>query len=454
MKALRSVIILLAALLLAPMAPAATFVGDAGCNFDAGSYTQVLEGATVGDESSSIDLDGTTGFYAAVAKPATTTAKIQVLWSFDDTTFTPGKQFAETNICVSRRARYVKFRVIGKAAHDGIDLHVANATGIVTTSSGGGTTITDTTYDRSITNTPKVQGPEADGAASASDPLQIAIVDGDGNVQVILGSTNGRFFNVPWIEGGAVPFGVSGPTAVWPTTPAQFLTLAQMYVPSDTQLFGGTAAASGAGAANTETQRIILASDSPLASDAATETTLAAIETAIALLGTEVTLAAIDTKLGGTLTVAGTVTANIGTVGTLALETSVDGLEALITSTNALLATIDTDTGSISASNTDIELNTDTSTAFDPPVVVSVGTSPTLIAAADTARREIHIQNAGTAAVFIGASGVATSDGMILAAGTGADDGLGTVVVIPNTSAWYGIVASGTVNVRVLEVKD
>ena len=214
---------------------------------------------------------------------------------------------------------------------------------------------------------------------------------------------------------------------------------------------------------------------SVLAADAATETLqttgnaiLTTMDVDLGVIAGDTT--SIDTKLTLENTNSTTIASDTTSMDTkLTLENTnsstiasdTTSIDTKMTLENTNSTTIASDTTSMDSklttentNSTAIELNTDTSTVFVAPVVVSVGTSATLLAAIDTTRREIMLQNAGTAPVFIGGSGVTTAAGMILAAGTGGDDGLGGFLIIANTSAWYGIVASGNVNVRVLEVKD
>ncbi|HEY7298559.1 MAG TPA: hypothetical protein VH684_11540 [Xanthobacteraceae bacterium] len=76
---------------------------------------------------------------------------------------------------------------------------------------------------------------------------------------------------------------------------------------------------------------------------------------------------------------------------------------------------------------------------------VSVGTSATQIVSARAGRNQLVIANHGTTAVYIGGSGVATSTGILLP-GT-----VGATITIPTSAAVYGIVASGSQTVGVLE---
>jgi hypothetical protein len=74
---------------------------------------------------------------------------------------------------------------------------------------------------------------------------------------------------------------------------------------------------------------------------------------------------------------------------------------------------------------------------------VSVGSSTTLIIAAGT-RQGVLITNPSSVTVYIGGSGVTTSNGQELLAGES--------VTLPTTSAVYGVVATGTQTVTYLEV--
>lgn len=83
---------------------------------------------------------------------------------------------------------------------------------------------------------------------------------------------------------------------------------------------------------------------------------------------------------------------------------------------------------------------------------VSVGVAATLIKAA-TDRRAIIIRNNGGRAVFIGDSAVTTANGMPLnpnpTAGLAGDS-----ITLEGSAAVYGIVGSGTIEVRYIELTD
>lgn len=77
---------------------------------------------------------------------------------------------------------------------------------------------------------------------------------------------------------------------------------------------------------------------------------------------------------------------------------------------------------------------------------VSVTGSATLIAAARSTRVSVMVtQLASGTDIYIGASGVATNTGTLLPGIKGAS------ITIPTTAAIYGIVASGSANVSVIE---
>lgn len=72
------------------------------------------------------------------------------------------------------------------------------------------------------------------------------------------------------------------------------------------------------------------------------------------------------------------------------------------------------------------------------PGQATIGTTPTLIAAARSGRQSITVTNTGTTAVYLGGSGVTTTTGAYLPGVVGA------TITIPFSGALYGIVASGT----------
>src|SRR5690348_3684526 len=80
------------------------------------------------------------------------------------------------------------------------------------------------------------------------------------------------------------------------------------------------------------------------------------------------------------------------------------------------------------------------------PTSVSVGTAATLILAANANRYSANIVNNGSQTVYLGKDNtVTTANGFPLAAGEELEDR-------ETTDAWYGIVASGTADVRPVEV--
>ena len=77
---------------------------------------------------------------------------------------------------------------------------------------------------------------------------------------------------------------------------------------------------------------------------------------------------------------------------------------------------------------------------------VSVTTSPTALpASALTRRRAVGIYNAGSVTVYVGGNDVTTSSGWPVAAGAAVTFDIGR-------AALYGIVATGTCDVRVMEL--
>lgn len=75
----------------------------------------------------------------------------------------------------------------------------------------------------------------------------------------------------------------------------------------------------------------------------------------------------------------------------------------------------------------------------------SVASTATLVAAARAGRNAVTVENLGTVAVYIGGAGVTTSTGFLLPGVVGAS------VTIPTSAAVYGVDATGTQAVAVLE---
>lgn len=75
---------------------------------------------------------------------------------------------------------------------------------------------------------------------------------------------------------------------------------------------------------------------------------------------------------------------------------------------------------------------------------VSIGSSATLIIAANTRQGVLITNPSSTVTVYIGGSGVTTGNGQILTPGSS--------ITIPVVSALYGIVATGTQTVSYVEV--
>lgn len=75
----------------------------------------------------------------------------------------------------------------------------------------------------------------------------------------------------------------------------------------------------------------------------------------------------------------------------------------------------------------------------------TIATTPTLILAQRAGRDAVIVEQTGTTAVYIGASDVTTSTGLLLPGVVGAS------VSIETTDAVYGVVASGTQVVCAIE---
>lgn len=75
----------------------------------------------------------------------------------------------------------------------------------------------------------------------------------------------------------------------------------------------------------------------------------------------------------------------------------------------------------------------------------TVGATPTLIVAQRSGRDTVVIENTGTTPVFLGNSAVTVSNGLLLPGVVGAS------VALETTDAVFGIVASGTQVVAVVE---
>jgi hypothetical protein len=85
---------------------------------------------------------------------------------------------------------------------------------------------------------------------------------------------------------------------------------------------------------------------------------------------------------------------------------------------------------------------------------VSVGTTATPLAAARTGRTKIAFANNGGTTLYVGDANVTTATGLPVAAGqTLFWESIYSVFesVVTDQDAWYGVVASGTCDVRVLE---
>lgn len=76
---------------------------------------------------------------------------------------------------------------------------------------------------------------------------------------------------------------------------------------------------------------------------------------------------------------------------------------------------------------------------------VSVGTTPTLLHAADDDLISLTVFNNGADPVYLGGATVTTATGIPVAAGQARQ-------LVVTGEAWYGVVATGTADVRVLSV--
>lgn len=76
---------------------------------------------------------------------------------------------------------------------------------------------------------------------------------------------------------------------------------------------------------------------------------------------------------------------------------------------------------------------------------ITVTTSPTLLVPADDTHRTIYLHIEGNAIVFIGNQNVTTSTGVSTEKHTAPIE-----LIIPSKQTLYGIVSSGTADVRVL----
>lgn len=244
---------------------------------------------------------------------------------------------------------------------------------------------------------------------------------------------------------------------------------------------GGALVSFSAGASSLADQGISGVSDADpwnvmIRSGAGTELGLAASPFAINIfdaasnvLGVTANPLVVDLGVNNDVTItSGTVTANAGT-GTFNIQATaaLPGSVRLSDGTSFYEATTPADTQPISAATlplpsgatkestlSDVELNTDTAQTASEPVVISVGTTPTLIFSASTTRRLGFIQNSGTSPVFLGKAAVTTATGEILPGSNVANDGKGSQAIAEHGDTVFGIVASGTVNVRVSQVSD
>ena len=78
-------------------------------------------------------------------------------------------------------------------------------------------------------------------------------------------------------------------------------------------------------------------------------------------------------------------------------------------------------------------------------ISVTVGTTPTLLVAADDTHREIYLHVVGNSTVYLGNASVTTSNGLATEKHTAP-----IPIVIPSKQTLYGIVTTATEDVRVL----
>lgn len=95
-----------------------------------------------------------------------------------------------------------------------------------------------------------------------------------------------------------------------------------------------------------------------------------------------------------------------------------------------------------------VEIVKDTGAASFAPGQVSVAVTATQIVAARATRRSVLIVQHGTTAVYVGGSGVTTSNGLLVVGAAGSRVG------VPTAGAVYGIVGTGTQTVSYMEVYD
>lgn len=77
-------------------------------------------------------------------------------------------------------------------------------------------------------------------------------------------------------------------------------------------------------------------------------------------------------------------------------------------------------------------------------IAVTVGTTATLIVAADDKNRHVYVHNGGGSKIYIGGSDVTTTNGYHIANNESAD------LFVPTNETLYAVVASGTNAINVL----
>jgi hypothetical protein len=161
----------------------------------------------------------------------------------------------------------------------------------------------------------------------------------------------------------------------------------------------------------------------------ATEATLALLKTRADLLATETKLEAVRALLAGTLTVAGTVTANLGTIDGAATEATLAALkaradllatEAKLEAVRALLAGTLTVTGPLTDAQlraTAVLVNLDRAGTLGLGTQTTVSSVAVQIIAANANRRVLIVQNVGLNALRFGGAGVTAATGLLLSSG-------------------------------------
>ncbi len=215
--------------------------------------------------------------------------------------------------------------------------------------------------------------------------------------------------------------------------------------------------------ADPSTETTVAAILAKLSSDPSTETTVAAIlaklsadpsteTTAAAILAklssdpsTETTLALLEGKDFATQVTAAAILAKLSA--DPSTETKQDDLNALIVIIDAVLDLMKTALDNILLDTTEIIANTATATV-GANGTVTITTSATQIRPANAGRIALLVHNAENVIVFTGFTGVTVASGTPLSKSTTDADGKGGNITYKSTPAIFGIVVSGTADVR------